>query len=676
MGFERMVRVLQNKTSNYLTDVFLPIVNDLISITGKEYSGRFEAPMNVIADHVRTLTFAIADGAIPSNESRGYVLRRVLRRAARYGRSLDMKTPFIFKLVDTIVDTMGHVFPEIVEKRGFIKEVIKGEEESFNITLDKGLLLFKEEVDRMNSANETVFSGEVAFRLHDTYGFPVDLTQLMAREINYSVDMDSFNEKMEVARGLSRVDKILDTIEQNEYDDLKKIEEDLVYNPYIEDETVATKILGYQNKYDNGTGVLLNNNPFYKASGGQVNDEGVLIIDGNEYEVQNINTKHIIEIPHIEFINTPTEAIAKINMPRRKSIERNHSATHIMHEALRRVLGAHIKQMGSYLDDKVLRFDFPHFHKLSPAEITDIEQIVNDKIREGISVYSEEMPIDKANTIPHVKKFFGEKYGEVVRVVFIDEKFSVEFCGGTHVKETSNIGLFKIVREESISAGTRRIFARTGEGILDYINERVEEIEKLSGELPEKIAGNFSLAAREFRKDFEGADFRNAEYLNKILKYHDSTISSLQEIKAKYLEEKKQVERSLAKQKVLQASGGIEDLVKNAEMFNGFRLVKAKMDVSSMDELKELGDKLREKLGSGVGLLYSVIDGKVALCAVVSDDLIKQKKLSAGKIAGDIAKILGGGGGGKPHLATAGGKDISKIDEALAALPSIIQKYL
>ncbi|MEO8513643.1 MAG: alanine--tRNA ligase [Ignavibacteria bacterium] len=676
MGFERIVRVLQNKSSNYLTDVFLPLINELINITGKEYSGKYEAPMNVIADHVRTLTFAIGDGAIPSNEGRGYVLRRVLRRAARYGRNLDMRTPFIYKLVDTLVNTMGHVFPEIVEKREFIKEVIKGEEESFNITLDKGIALFTEEVERMKTAGEKTFSGEVAFKLHDTYGFPVDLTQLMAREIGYGVDMKSFNEKMEIARGLSRVDKILDTIEQNEYDDLMRIEGKLVYDPYIDSESIETEVIGYQNKFDNGTGVLLKNNPFYKASGGQVNDEGELIIDGKKYSVQNINTKHIVEIPHLEDLNTPVKATARLNYPRRLSIERNHSATHIMHEALRRVLGSHIKQMGSYLDDKVLRFDFPHFHKLKPQEITDIEEIVNGKIKEGIKVYSEEMPIEKANNIPHVKKFFGEKYGELVRVVFIDDKFSVEFCGGTHVKDTADIGLFKIVREESISAGTRRIFAKTGEGIIDHINERTAEIEKLSSELPEKYANNFNLSFSEFKRDFSGADFRNTEMLATLIKYHDSTISSLLEIKEKYLEEKKHLEKELAKQKVQSAAGSIDELIKSAIDVSGIKLIKGKFDVSSTDELKDIGDKLREKMGSGVGLLYAVIDDKVGLCAVVSDDLVKDKKLSAGKIAGDVAKILGGGGGGKPHLATAGGKDVTKIDEALEALPGIIQKYL
>jgi len=676
MGFERMVRVLQNKSSNYLTDVFLPLINELINITSKGYSGKFEAPMNVIADHVRTLTFAIGDGAIPSNEGRGYVLRRVLRRAARYGRNLDMRTPFIYKLVDTVVDTMGHVFPEIVEKREFIKEVIKGEEESFNVTLDKGLALFNDEVIRMKAAAEKTFSGEVAFKLHDTYGFPVDLTQLMAREMGYGVDMTSFNEKMEIARGLSRVDKIIDSIEEKEYDDLMKVEDGLIYDPYTESDTIETEVVAYQNKFDNGTGILLKKNPFYKASGGQVSDTGEIIFGEKKYEVQNINTKNIIEIPKTELTSLPVKAIAKINLPRRLAIQRNHSATHIMHEALRRVLGSHVKQMGSYLDDKVLRFDFPHFHKLKPQEITDIEQIVNDKVKEKISVYSEEMPIEKANTIPHVKKFFGEKYGEMVRVVFIDDKFSVEFCGGTHVKDTSDIGLFKIIREESISAGTRRIFAKTGEGIIEHINERTAEIERLASELPEKYANNFHLAMREFKKDFDGTDFKNTEMLATLIKYHDSTISSLLEIREKYLEEKKQLEKELAKQKVQNAAGSIDELVSSAKDVNGIKLITGEFTVDNTDELKELGDKLREKMGSAVGLLYSVIDSKVGLCAVVSDDLVKQRKLSAGKIAGDVAKILGGGGGGKPHLATAGGKDVSKIGEALSSLPDIIKKYL
>lgn len=679
MGFERMVRVLQNKSSNYLTDVFLPLINELINITGKEYSGIYEAPMNVIADHVRTLTFAIGDGAIPSNEGRGYVLRRVLRRAARYGRNLDMRTPFIYRLVDTVVDTMGHVFPEIVEKREFIKEVIQGEEESFNITLDKGLALFNEEIERMKSAGEETFSGEVAFKLHDTYGFPVDLTGLMAREIGLDVDMGSFYDLMLIQQEGSRDKKNISNSEEeliNEYaKDFEKYETE--YNPYeLNTEFYETTMLKsfqvFGIKYSIAPIKL---NKFYSESGGQVSDTGIIIYDNKDYRVEDSGKKYIKIFGDLT-INKPVVIQAKVDIPRRQSIQRNHSATHIMHEALRRVLGSHIKQMGSYLDDKLLRFDFPHFHKLKQQEITDIEQIVNDKVRENITVYSEEMQIEKANNIPHVKKFFGEKYGELVRIVFIDDKFSIEFCGGTHVKETSDIGLFKIIKEESISAGTRRIFAKTGEGIIEHINERIAEIEKISSELPEKYANNFRSGIENFRKEFKGADFRKTELLLTLIKYQDSTIGSLLDVKEKYHEEKKHLEKELAKQKVQNASGSIDELIKSAEDISGVKLIKGKFDVNSTEELKEIGDKLREKMGSGVGLLYAIIDDKVGLCAVVSDDLIKEKKLSAGKIAGDVAKILGGGGGGKPHLATAGGKDVTKIDEALEALPGIIQKYL
>ncbi len=679
MGFERMVRVLQNKSSNYLTDVFLPLVNELINITGKEYSGRFEAPMNVIADHVRTLTFAIGDGAIPSNEGRGYVLRRVLRRAARYGRNLDMRTPFIYKLVDTVVDTMGHVFPEIVDKREFIKEIIQGEEDSFNVTLDKGLALFNEEVERMKAADETTFSGEVAFKLHDTYGFPVDLTQLMAKEKGLNVDMMDFTSCMMIQQENSKskkgVSESLLALTEVYSQDFDKY--DITYDPFkLELEPYRTTLLEAKHVPGSDYSIApIKLNRFYSASGGQVSDTGILLYQDKEYKVEDSGKKYLKIYGDLE-VSTPAEVEAKIDIPRRLSIQRNHSATHIMHEALRRVLGSHVKQMGSYLDDKVLRFDFPHFHKLKSQEITDIEQIVNDKVKEKISVYSEEMPIEKANTIPHVKKFFGEKYGDVVRVVFIDDKFSVEFCGGTHVKDTSDIGLFKIIREESISAGTRRIFAKTGEGIIDHINERTAEIEKLASELPEKYANNFNLAISEFKKDFDGTDFRNTEMLASLIKYHDSTMASLLELREKYQEEKRQLEKELAKQKVQNAAGSIDELISSAKDVNGIKLITGEFTVDNTDELKELGDKLREKMGSAVGLLYSVIDGKVGLCAVVSDNLVKEKKLSAGKIAGDVAKILGGGGGGKPHLATAGGKDVSKINEALEALPAIIKKYL
>jgi alanyl-tRNA synthetase len=375
-------------------------------------------------------------------------------------------------------------------------------------------------------------------------------------------------------------------------------------------------------------------------------------------------------------IDINKDIIAIVDYPRRLSIQRNHSATHLVHEALRRVLGPHVKQMGSYLDDKLLRFDFPHFHKVTENEINEIEQIVNDKAKENINVYAEVMPINTANKIPNVKKFFGEKYGEDVRVVFIDESYSVEFCGGTHVKETTDIGLFKIIKEESVSSGVRRIFAKTGQGIIDYINERVAEIEKISSELPDKYRNNFRKIIADFNKDFASTNFRDVELLKAILKSQESTIISLIDIREKYLEEKKEIEKQLAKEKVKEAGSRLDEMIGKAGEINGIKLVIGEFSVAKADDLKEIADKLREKLNKGVGVIYAIIDDKIGIVAVVSDNLIKEKSLNAGKIAGDFARLLGGGGGGKPHLATAGGKDLSKINDALAKLPEIVEGYL
>jgi alanyl-tRNA synthetase len=679
MGFERLVRVLQNKTSNYETDIFLPLINELIYLTGKDYTGdKIQSAMNVVADHIRALTFAIAEGAMPSNEGRGYVLRRILRRAARYGRNLNMHNPFIYNLVDVLVKTMGHQFPEIVEKSDFIKDVIRGEEESFNETLDRGLVLFNEEIEKMKKSGAKIFSGDVAFKLHDTYGFPIDLTQLMAKEKEYEIDINRFNELMEQAKSLSRAYGQTWVISENEYDELagEKGRAQLFYNPYIDKREIETKVLRVENRYNDRSGILLSLNPFYKESGGQVSDTGEIIINGRSYEIRAVYGENIIEVDELDAIETPINVVARLDYPRRLSIQRNHSATHLVHEVLRRVLGDHVRQMGSYLDDKLLRFDFPHFHKLTTGEIGNIEEIVNEKVRERINVYSEKLPLDKANKIPNVKKLFGEKYGDEVRVVFIDEKFSVEFCGGTHVKETPDIGLFKIVKEESVSSGIRRIFARTGEGVLHYINERVSDIEKILTELPEKYSPNIRKGIEAFSKDFKSADFRDVELLKKLLSQQDSTVNSLLEQREKYLEEKKKAEKQLAKDKVKKASETLDELLSKSIHVDGMKVVASEFDVDNMDELKEIGDSLRQKIGSGVGLLYSVIDNKINLVTVITDNLIKEKGLNAGKIAGDVAKILGGGGGGKPHLATAGGKDVSKLNEAVAKFPDIVKKYL
>lgn len=676
MGFERVVRVLQNKKSNYETDVFLPLINEIIHFSGKEYTGdKNMSSMNVVADHVRTLTFAIADGAIPSNEGRGYVLRRILRRAARYGRNLGMHEPFIYKMVDVLVDTMGDAFPEIKEKHLFIKEVIQAEEESFNITLDRGIHLFNEVANAVTGTTNKVFPGEEVFKLYDTYGFPLDLTQLMAQERGLQVDLVAYEQSMKEQRDRARAAR-KDIEMTYKFRDNEKYTVDInyEYNPYsISKEGVWTRIIATEvHESLNKTIVYLYNNPFYHESGGQVSDTGKLIVnDGREYQVIDSLINSVV-VDGIEKNFGDLDIKAQVNYSRRLSIQRNHSATHLLHEALRRVLGPHVKQMGSYLDDKILRFDFPHFHKLEQNHIRDIEGIVMEKIAEGINVNWEVMPIERAEKIPNVKKFFGDKYGDDVRVVFIDEKFSVEFCGGTHVNDTKEIGLFKIIKEESISSGTRRIFARTGEGILQLMDEKIIDIEKLVSELPEKYANNFHSAITEFKINSKEIDYRDIGILIRLLEYQDRTISSLIELREKYIEEKKQAEKELAKQKVKVASEELDTVISNAYEVNGMNIVTAKYNFNSMEELKELGDILRGKLQNGIGLLYIIKDEKVNFVTVVTDNLIQEKGLSAGKIAGDVAKILGGGGGGKPHLATAGGKDVTKIDYALGELKNIV----
>ncbi len=674
MGFERVVSILQNKKSNYETDIFLPLINELINLTGKDYTGKYIPSMNVIADHIRALTFAIGDGAIPSNDGRGYVLRRILRRAARYGRNLEMRKPFIYNLVDVLVKQMGEVFPEIIEKKNFIKEVIQAEEESFNETLDRGLVFFNEEVDKMKKSGGTKFSGDVAFKLHDTYGFPVDLTQLMAKELGFSVDTEKFNILMNEQKERARSDRKESILEVGDHiQNLSGVE----YDPYhITKDGVKSKIIEEKNLDKNHRIIYLDKNPFYSESGGQVSDTGKLLIGKNVINVIDSKKDYIvIDRADVE-LGKNIEVIAQVDFYRRLAVQRNHSATHLVHEALRQVLGPHVKQMGSYLDDKILRFDFPHFHKLSPEDIKNIEGIVNDKIEENVGVNWEIMSIGKADKIPNVKKFFGDKYGDEVRVVFIDEKFSVEFCGGTHVPDTSDIGLFKIIKEESISSGVRRIFARTGEGIISLLDEKVKDIETVLSELPEKYSSSLIKGINEFKSNFKDIDYKDRGLLAKLIDYQNLTFSSLLDLREKYLEEKKQSEKELSKKKILDASSSLDDIISNGYKLGGINIVTSKFDVNSMDELKEIGDNLRLKMGSGIGLIYAIIEDKVNLVVTVSDDLIKEKDLSAGKIAGDFARIIGGGGGGKPHLATAGGKDISKLDMALAEFKNIIQKYL
>ena len=641
MGFERICAVLQNKKSNYDTDVFTPIINAIEKLSNRNYNnqllpndnsidGKNNVSMRVIADHIRTLTFAIGDGATPGNEGRGYVLRRLLRRASRYGRKLDLKEPFLYKLVDVVVKNFSHVFPEIKTNQSQIEKIIKAEEESFNATLDRGIELFDSLTKKLNATNEKVISGEDVFKLYDTYGFPVDLTAVMARENGFTIDENRFNELMNEQKDRARkstkekIGKVAASI--SNLDDFNLINNSPTIFTGYDELTTKAKIIGFK-KEDSKIFIVLDRTPFYVESGGQISDTGIITIGDKKLsvvELIKINNQvvHVCEINEEIKIENGKEAIAEVDKVRRWNIMRNHSATHFLHKALRQVLGTHVQQAGSYVGPDRLRFDFNHFEKVSKAELDAIEQIVNEKLRENIPmIHHRDTPFDKAKKMGALM-FFGDKYGDKVNVVQFGD-FTMEFCGGTHVQNSSQIGLLKIISESSIASGVRRIEAVTGEGVEKYIKEQQLKID------------NLELRVNEF------------------------------------IEEKKKLEKELSELKLKEKLGGIDSIISSSIEINGIKIFKGKVEAANMDELKSMGDELREKMKSGVGVLISVIEDKVGIVTVVSDDLIKEKKILAGNIVKQIAQIVGGSGGGRPHLATAGGKDVSKIDEALAHVDNL-----
>ncbi|MCB9207999.1 MAG: alanine--tRNA ligase [Ignavibacteriales bacterium] len=623
MGFERVCSVLQNKKSNYDTDVFQPIIQEISKISNVPYdTEEHQIPMRVIADHVRTLTFAIGDGAVPGNEGRSYVLRRILRRAARYGRKLNLNEPFQYKLVDVLVKTMGDVFPEIKSNQANIEKIIKAEEESFNATLDRGIELFDNISKKVIAENSKIIPGEDVFKLYDTFGFPVDLTNVMAQEKGLAIDENKFNELMNEQKERARKstkDKIGSVNLVESLSDHSDIEPS-IFEGYEKLE-IKSRILKMADNF-----LILDKTPFYAEAGGQIGDTGTLHSVNNEIKILNTIKHNNIFAHEYEgsvWDDFSEEVIAKVDVNRRWEIMRNHSATHFLHAALRQILGTHVKQAGSYVGPDRLRFDFAHFQKVTPQELQEIESLVNYKLHENIELqHHRNIPFEEAKKMGALM-FFGDKYGDKVNVVQFSD-FSLEFCGGTHVKNSSQIGLFKIISESSIASGVRRIEAVTGLGVEKYIQNQILE-----------------------------------------LKNADEKIAQLNE-------EKKKIEKELSEFKLKEKLGGIDSIVKNPIELKGINIFKGKVDANNMDELKSMGDELREKIKSGVGVLISEVDGKVGIVCVVSDDLIKDKKLMAGKVVGEIAKIVGGGGGGRPHLATAGGKDVSKIDEAINKIENLI----
>ena len=635
MGFERVCAVLQNKKSNYDTDVFTPIIDAVSKLSKVKYDKEEDRiPMRVIADHIRALTFAIADGAVPGNDGRGYVLRRILRRAARYGRKINLNEPFLYKLVDVLAETMGDVFPEIVEKKDYVKKVIKAEEESFNATLDRGIELFDEVVKRLIKQNVKIVPGEDVFKLYDTFGFPVDLTNVMAREINFAIDENGFNklmnEQKERGREASK-DKFASvnvTINDLSGFDLSN-SNPTIFTGYDELQTKA-KVVGLKKDGDN-TLVILDKSPFYVESGGQTDDHGKLTVDSKFYNVVDV-TKIDNQVVHIldsnnTLLKIGSEVIAEVDVNRRWDIMRNHSVTHFLHKALRTVLGTHVQQAGSYVGPDRLRFDFTHFAKLTNDEIHKIEVMVNEQTRKNYPLkYHRNAPFDEAKKMGALM-FFGDKYGDKVNVVQFGD-FSMEFCGGTHVYNSSEIGLFKILSESSIASGVRRIEAVTGAGVEKYIQSQQEQI-----------------------------------------KFSEQKIEELLDIK-------KKLEKEIAELRMKEKLEQLDHILSLSSDEKGITIYKGKVHADSMDELKSFGDEMRNKIKSGIGVLIAQIEDKVGIVCIASDDLIKDKKLSAGKIVGELAKLVGGGGGGRPHLATAGGKDVNQIVAALSKVEKIVGSFI
>ncbi len=631
-GFERVARVLQGKSSNYDIDLFAEIIAGIEREVKSKYAGHpSPEAFRVIADHIRMLTFSITDSAIPGNDGRGYVLRRILRRAAMYGRKLNMHEPFIYKLVGDVVTAMGDAFPEIKARREFVEKTIRNEEEGFNKTLDRGIELFDDIVKKMGSDKR--ISGPDVFKLYDTFGFPADMTRVMATERGLDIDEEKFEEEMAAQKKRSREEgKKIFINKDVKWINLSK-DQKTAFLGYDTLES-SSKLIKY---YRTGEVMQLvfDQTPFYAESGGQVGDQGFARIGDRSFEIWDTqkNGDHVIHYADdVEIIEISEGGAAlQVSPNHRLSTIKNHTATHLLHSALRLVLGTHVHQAGSVVEPYRLRFDFSHNDKISADEIYRIESMVQEKIFENITLqHHRNIPIAEAKKLGALS-FFGDKYGDFVNIVQFGE-YSKEFCGGVHVPFTGRIGFFKIVSESSVASGVRRIEAITGSIAEEFFREESRITEKIRHTL----------------------NCKSGEIAHKI----DHLLS-----------DKKLLEKELTELRLQSVTAKLDELVSSARESAGFKVVSAKLDLPPGVDLRSVGDSLREKLRTGVGLLVSDLQ----MVCVVTDDLIRDKKLNAGSLVKEIAKIAGGSGGGKPHLATAGIRDISKVSEVINAVYNLVK---
>ncbi|MCE7786796.1 alanine--tRNA ligase [Staphylococcus xylosus] len=646
MGLERMASIAQNVRTNYETDLFMPIIREVETLSGKKYLEKdaYDVAFKVISDHIRTIAFAIADGALPANEGRGYVLRRLLRRAVRFSQSLDINEPFMYQLVDIVADIMEPYYPNVKEKSDFIKRVIKSEEERFHETLEEGLAILNNLVAQAKGQSNEI-SGKDAFKLYDTYGFPVELTEEIATQENLSVDMATFETEMQQQRDRARQARQNSQSMQVQSEVLKKITTDSKFVGYdvMDRATTITDIIHNGELIDVAEAgetvyFILKETPFYAVSGGQVADQGKVSNENFEIlvtEVTKAPNGQNLHKGEIQFgtVKTNAEVSASVNHKERSAIKKNHSATHLLHAALKEVLGEHVNQAGSLVEAERLRFDFSHFGPMTQDEIDQVERRVNEEIWNSIVVNIQEMPIEEAKQIGAMA-LFGEKYGDVVRVVNM-APFSIELCGGIHVNNTSEIGLFKIVSESGTGAGVRRIEALTGKSAFLYL---------------ETIQTQFNAVKTQVK-----------------VKTDDQVLDKVKQMQT---EEKELVKQLEQKNKEV-TSLKMGDLTNQVEEINGLKLLATEVEVPNAKAIRETMDDFKSKLQDTVIVLISNVDGKVSLVATVPKAFTD--KVKAGDIIKNMAPIVGGKGGGRPDMAQGGGTQPENITESLRFIKDYIK---
>ncbi|MCI8341812.1 MAG: alanine--tRNA ligase [Firmicutes bacterium] len=653
MGLERMATIMQGVDSIFDVDTVKALRDEVCKIAGVEYMKEHETDVSVrvITDHIRSVTFMTADGVLPSNEGRGYVLRRLLRRAARHGRLLGIKDEFLAGLCDTVIACSGNAYPELVEKRDYIKKVLSVEENSFYKTIDKGMEILKNDIEEIKASKKNVMEGAMSFRLYDTYGFPIDLTKEILAEEGISVDEEAFAEEMRAQKERARAaraesnymgadETVYNHIDTNLQTNFAGYDATCVDNAKII-AIVSNNAISDSASVGNDVSVFLDKTPFYAEMGGQVGDIGTIKTDMGTVEVSDCIKVVGGKIAHIGSvvdgsINVGEKATAEYDVKNRLSISRNHSATHLLHKALKEVLGAHIQQAGSYVSADRLRFDFTHFTAMTDEEIRKVENMVNEKIYDNIDISANEMTIDEARKKGAVA-LFGEKYGNIVRVVDMGG-YSIELCGGAHLTNTSQVGSFKIVSEGGVASGVRRIEALTGAAAVRFYQSHEDTIKTLCSITKSTPEG--------------------------IVKRVETLIA-----------EQKSLAKELNAIKTKMAGESVENIASEKIDVNGINVICAEISGAGNDELKTIGDELKNRLGSLVAVLASANGEKVNFVAMATEDAVK-KGAHCGKIVKEAASICGGGGGGKPNMAQAGGKDSSQIGTALKKALEVIKEQI